>query len=369
VTAAIRLSDDQRLQWLRLIRSDGIGPATFRELINHFGSATAAIDALPALAERSGRRIRVCPTAEAEREIDATAAIDAALIAIGEPEYPPWLRAADGAPPLIAVRGNRQVLSRPIIAVVGSRNASIAGRKFARSIAHDLGAAGFVVASGLAVGIDAAAHEGSMDSGTIAVFAGGLDRIYPPDNAALADKVLLNGAHLTEMPMGWEPRAKDFPRRNRIVSGLALGVVVVEAATRSGSLLTAQRASDQGRLVFAVPGSPLDPRAAGTNRLIKDGAVLTTSLEDILAEIQPMLGRVPEPALGVAENEHHAPDPVDADANDRARVEGALGKAPVTYDEIVRFTGLKPAVVHLVLIELDLAGRIERHRGGTVSLA
>jgi DNA processing protein len=369
---AIRLSDAQRRDWLRLIRSDGVGPVTFRELVNHFGSATAALAALPDLGARSGRRIRICPTADAERELEATAAAGGQVMALGEPEYPPWLRAAEGAPPLIVVRGNHTVLARPIVSIVGSRNASVAGRKFAFMLARGVGETGFAVASGLAVGIDAAAHEGSLATGTIAVFAGGVDFIYPKENAALAEKILAEGAHLSEMPIGYEPRAQDFPRRNRIISGLAMGIVVVEAADRSGSLVTARRATDQGRLVFAVPGSPLDPRAAGTNRLIKDGATMVTSVDDILAEVRPMLGQVPAPAITLAETEPDEPrgvPPTDAAEADRARVEEALGKTPVTLDEIVRFTGLKPAVVHLVLLELDLAGRIERHPGQRVSLA
>ncbi len=345
------------------------GPVTFRELINHFGSASAALDAIPDLAQRGGRRIRITSVADAEREITAAGALGVRLVAIGEPDYPPWLRAIDGAPPLIAVRGNRDCLSSPMVSVVGSRNASVAGRKFAVTIARGLGEAGLVVASGLARGIDAAAHEATLATGTVAVFAGGLDRVYPDENAALATRILADGAHISEMPMGWEPRARDFPRRNRIISGLGVGVVVVEAAQRSGSLITARTAADQGRLVFAVPGSPLDPRAGGTNRLIKDGATMVTAIEDILAEIQPMLGR--EPAASptpLAESDHEASLPREAEEDERERVIAALGKTPVEVDEIIRFTGFRPAVIHLILIELDLAGRLERHPGQRVSL-
>jgi DNA processing protein len=364
------LTDDQRLAWLRLIRSENIGPATFRDLINHFGSAAAALDAVPQLAERGGRRIRVATEAEAEREMTAAAAIGARMIAMGEPDYPAWLRHTDGAPPLITVRGDSACLTRPVVAIVGSRNASIAGRKFAMHLAVGLGERGYVVASGLARGIDAAAHEASLATGTIAVLAGGLDRVYPTENVPLADRILAaKGVHLTEMPMGWEPRARDFPRRNRIVSGLALGVVIVEAASRSGSLITARMAGEQGRLVFAVPGSPLDPRSAGTNRLIRDGAQIVTELDDILVQLEPMLGRdgglpseVDEPGA-----HDHAAGP-EADDSDRARIIESLGPTPVALDEIIRFTALRPAIVHLVLLELALAGRIERHPGGRVSL-
>ena len=255
-----------------------------------------------------------------------------------------------------------------MVAIVGSRNASIAGRKFSAQIARGLGEAGFAVASGLARGIDAAAHAAALATGTVAVFAGGLDRPYPPDNVELAERIVASGgAHVSEMPMGWEPRARDFPRRNRIISGLSLAVVVVEAAQRSGSLITARRAADQGRLVFAVPGSPLDPRAGGTNRLIKEGATIVTAVDDIIGEITPMMAREPgAPAPIVADREGDTA--IDAADGDRDRIVEALGQTPVEIDEIIRFTGLTPAVVHLVLLELDLAGRIERHAGGRVAL-
>jgi DNA processing protein len=286
---------------------------------------------------------------------------------LGEADYPSWLAHIDSAPPLIALRGDAAVLQRPAVAIVGSRNASVGGVKFAKQLARDLGARGYVVASGLARGIDAAAHEASVATGTIAVLAGGLDRIYPPENTALADRIIAEGGvHLTEMPLGWEPRARDFPRRNRLVSGLSLGVVVIEAADRSGSLITARLAGEQGRIVFAVPGSPLDPRAAGTNRLLRDGARIVTGVDDIIGEIEPMIAR--EPARDMPSAPDGAPQPADAGDADREKILDALGSAPVEVDEIVRFTGLKPALVHLVLLELDLAGRIGRHPGGRVSL-
>ena len=362
------LTDDQRLAWLRLIRSDNIGPVTFRELINHFGSAAEALEAVPDLARHGGRAIRLASVADAERELAAADAIGARFVAIGEADYPAWLRAIDGAPPLIAVRGSGACLTRPAVAVVGSRNASIAGRKFAMQIAIGLGEAGFTVVSGLARGIDAAAHTAALASGTVAVYAGGLDRPYPPENldlaAAIVDK---GGAHVSEMPMGHVPRGKDFPRRNRIISGMSVAVVVVEAALRSGSLITARLAGEQGRLVFAVPGSPLDPRAGGTNQLIKDGATIVTELGDIVAEIAPMLER-PAPPPSAREPGPDGSIASDADDSDRARIVEAMGTTPVEIDEIIRFTGLRPAVVRLVLIELDLAGRIEHHAGGRLSL-
>jgi DNA processing protein len=363
--AVARLSDEERLARLRLIRSENIGPVTFRELIRRYGSADAALAAVPDLAQRAGRRIRIASAAEAERELAAVVAAGARLIAAGEPEYPAWLAHIDDAPPLLAVRGDPACLARPIVSIVGSRNASVAGRKFAMKIAAGLGERGYVIASGLARGIDAAAHEAAVATGTVAVYAGGLDRLFPLENADLASRIIANGgAHISEMPMGWEPRARDFPRRNRVVAGLAVGVVVVEAARQSGSLITARLAAEQGRLVFAVPGSPLDPRAAGTNQLIRDGAHIVT--EDVATALSPMLGRAAEPARpGAAEGDEIAGEADDAD---RARLIEALGPTPVAIDDIIRFTGLRPPVVHLLLVELALAGRIERHPGQSVSL-
>jgi DNA processing protein len=367
-SAGLRLDDRERLAWLRLIRSDGIGPITFRELLEHFGSAAAAIDAVPDLAARGGRRLRICPAEAAGAEIDGLDHMGARLIGIGEADYPSWLAHIDSAPPLIALRGSAAPLARPTVAIVGSRNASIGGVKFARQIARDLGERGYVVASGLARGIDAAAHEASIASGTVAVLAGGLDRIYPAENLGLAERIVAEGgAHLSEMPLGWEPRARDFPRRNRIVSGLSVGVVVIEAAERSGSLITARLAGEQGRLVFAVPGSPLDPRSAGTNRLLRDGARIVTGVDDIIGEIEPMIAREPDRPLRVSDVDGGT-HPADAGDGDRQKIVDALGSAPVEVDEIVRYTDLKPAIIHLILLELDLAGRISRHPGGRVSL-
>jgi DNA processing protein len=365
--SAIVLSDAQRLDWLRLIRTPSIGPVTFRELINHFGSAAGALDALPGLLRRAGKAIRVTTVDDAERELGAAAAFGARFVALGESGYPQWLRAIDGAPPLLAVRGDSSCAARPAVGIVGSRNASVAGRKIAAEIAVGLGASGFAIVSGLARGIDAAAHRASIATGTIAAFAGGLDRPYPPENVPLAGEIVAAGGCLvSEMPMGHEPRAKDFPRRNRLISGISLAVVIVEAALRSGSLITARLAAEQGRLVFAVPGSPLDPRAGGTNRLIRDGATIVTSVEEIVAEIMPMLGREPPPHDLAREPE--PPMAADASDDERSRVIEALGPTPVEIDEIIRFTAARPAAVRLILIELDLAGRLEHHPGGRVSL-
>ncbi len=368
--AGIPLSEAQQLAWLRLIRSENVGPVTFRELINHFGTAAAALEALPDLSRRAGRRIRVCSADEAAAEYEGVRRRGATLVTLGEPAYPPWLRQIDDAPPVLTVHGTPGVLTLPMVAVVGSRNASVVGRKFAMTLARGVGDGGYAVASGLARGIDAAAHEAALAGGTVAVFAGGVDHLYPAENAGLAERIVgAGGALVSEMPLGWEPRARDFPRRNRIVSGLALGVLIVEAAERSGSLITARFAAEQGRLVFAVPGSPLDPRAAGANRLIKGGATLVTEARDILEALAPIAGGGPTAVPEVLrECEPLSLPSDDAAPDERAQILEALSPSPTGIDEIIRFTGARPAMVHLVLIELDLAGRLERHPGGRVSL-
>lgn len=368
VREGVRLSDEQRLDWLQLIRSDNVGPRTFRALVNHYGGARGAIAALPELARRGGasRPIKACPRDEAERELTAARRLDITLIALGENDYPRRLRMIDDAPPLISVRGVVAALAQSMVAMVGSRNASAAGAKFAERLARELGEAGFVVVSGLARGVDAAAHRASLATGTIAVLAGGLDHVYPAEHGGLCDQIVMAGAALTEMPLGWEPRARDFPRRNRLISGLALGVVVVEAARRSGSLITARMALEQGREVFAVPGSPLDPRAEGTNGLLKQGATLVTEAADVITVLRPILGQatehpIKEPdAAGYAAAEPHA--------SERARITALLGPTAVAIDDLIRLSGSPPALVRTVLLELDIAGRLERHSGGLVSL-
>lgn len=373
-----RLDDGQRLACLRLIRSENVGPATFRALINHFGGARAALEALPELSARGGRRtaIRVCPEAAAEAELAAAERIGARPLFTIEPGYPAALAVVERAPPLIYVKGDDRLLSQPVIGIVGSRSASAAGQQLARQLAAGLGQAGYVIASGLALGIDTAAHHAALETGTVAVLAGGLDVIYPPQNADLHRAIADRGCLVSEQPPGFQPRGNDFPRRNRIISGLSLGVVVVEAARRSGSLITARRAADQGREVFAVPGHPLDPRAAGTNQLLKDGATLVTCAEDVVNALQPF-GR-PYHAVPSPEPFREPATPLDAApaadllpevaGDDRARVTAALGPAPVHVDELARATGLPIRIVQTVLLELALAGRVEHHGSQLVSL-
>lgn len=364
-----RLTDAERRAWLRLARTENIGPATFAALLARFGDAGEALDAAPRLARRGGGELRCPSDAEAAREIEALAALSGRMIACVEPEFPAGLTALDPPPPLIAVIGDAGVLARDMVAIVGARNASALGIKLAQRISTDLGAAGLVIASGLARGIDHAAHQGALSSGTVAVVAGGVDVVYPPENRALYESIRAQGAIVSEMPLGAAPLSRHFPRRNRIISGLARGIVVIEAAERSGSLITAQYAAEQGREVFAVPGSPLDPRAKGANRLIRDGATLTESADDVLTVLRPILGQT----FREPDERASGPAPVDAalaeQEADRVRnlVEEKLSPAPVEIDELIRQCGAPAAAVLTILLELELAGRIARHPGNRVS--
>ena len=365
------LSDAERLDWLRLIRSENVGPVTFLQLLHHYGSAGEAFRALPELARRGGRRatLGIHPAAEAEREIEALDALGGRFVALVEADYPPALAATSDAPPLLAVLGHAQLLRQRMIAIVGARNASASGNRFARQIAAELGAEGFVIASGLARGIDASAHEGALKHGTIAVVAGGVDVAYPPENAALSERIIEQGALIAEQPVGTVPQGRHFPSRNRIISGVALGVIVIEAAARSGSLITARLAADQGREVFAVPGSPLDPRCRGTNNLIRNGAVLCESAADVTGALEGALRR----PLDEGRAPDFAPSPPSppADAElERARraVLEKLGPTPVAVDEIIRQCQVTAAVALTVLLEFDLAGRLDRHPGNLISL-
>lgn len=363
------LDDRERRAWLRLARTENVGPVTFASLIARFGSASAALAELPRMAARGGKRNFVLPPErESAQEIEALGQLDGRLIAACEPDYPQGLAALEPPPPVIAMLGHAPLLKREMVAIVGARNASALARKFAFVMAQELAASDLAVVSGLARGIDAAAHEGALATGTVAVLAGGVDVVYPPENQKLYDAIREQGAIISEMRLGEQPQARHFPRRNRLISGLARGLVVVEAAERSGSLITAQYALEQGREIFAVPGSPLDPRAKGANRLIREGATLTESAEDVLAVLGPMLGG------GFREPEGRGPDiladaaALEAEA-DRVRqlVEEALGPAPIAVDMLIRLTGVPASAVLTVLLELELAGRCQRHPGNLVS--
>ena len=358
---------EDQIARLRLIRSDNIGPVTYFQLLARFGSAAAALDAVPDLAARGGGRApRLASRAAIEREIEQVAKLGARYLFLGQGLYPPLLAEIETAPPALIVKGHVSLLDKPAIAMVGARNASAAACRFARTLAQGLGAAGTVVVSGLARGIDTAAHDGALETGTIAVIAGGVDIFYPPENEERQRAIAERGLLIAEQPPGVEPRARHFPYRNRIIAGLAQGTVVVEAAPRSGSLITARYATEFGRDVMAVPGSPLDPRAQGCNSLIREGAILIQNAEDVLETIRPFSLR-PLAQKGL---DYHAPSASpDTSETERRTVTNLLSPTPVGVDEIIRQSGLAPSIVHTVLLELELAGRLERHAGGKVSLA
>ncbi len=354
------LAPDERLARWRLIRTDRIGPLSCLGLIGQHGSAMAAIAALAA----NPAAPAVAPAAAVELEEAGLAALGAWSLVWGEPDYPAALAAIADPPIVLAARGRRELLHRPGVAIVGARNASGTGRRFAESTAGELGAAGFVVVSGMARGIDAAAHRGALATGTIGVLATGIDVAYPTENRALHDSIGVAGLLLAEAMAGTGPRPENFPRRNRIVAGLALGVVVVEAAERSGSLITARLAAEQGREVFAVPGSPLDARCKGTNGLIRSGAVLMESAADVIDALRPQTA----PPRRIAP----APPPFPTAPAEPEGTAGSileqLGPTPLSVDELVRQCQLSQAAVAAVLLELELEGRIERHPGHKVSL-
>ena len=364
------LDDKERHAWLRLARTENVGPVTFASLIARFGSAATALKELPRLAARGGssKNFVLPPEDDVAREIQDLTRLGGRLIASCEPDFPPGLAAIEPPPPIIAVLGHAALLQREMVAMVGARNASALGRKFAFTLAQELAQADLAVASGLARGIDTAAHEGALKAGTVAVLAGGVDVVYPPENQKLYDAIRAEGAIISEMRLGEAPQARHFPRRNRLISGLARGLVVVEAAERSGSLITANYALEQGREIFAVPGSPLDPRAKGANRLIRDGATLIENAEDVLAVLRPILSR----GFGEPDGAPLTPAPDTAALEqeaDRVRraIEEALGPAPAAVDELIRLTGASASAVLTVLLELELAGRCRRHPGNLVS--
>ncbi len=360
------LNDDERIAWVQLARTENVGPVAFAGLLARFGSAGRALEALPELARRAGRArsLRAPSPAEAHAELAAGERAGARLLAVCEPGYPARLAAVDPPPPLLWVRGDAALLNRPAVAVVGARIASAAGQRFARSLAADLGREGFVVVSGLARGVDGAAHQGALPTGTVAVLAGGVDDLYPPEHAELYDRIAETGCIVSENEPGRRAQARDFPRRNRIISGLSQGVIVVEAELRSGSLITARLAAEQGREVFAVPGSPLEPRARGTNDLIRQGAVLCEGVEDVLAALQPAL-IAREPDRRWSDLAAAAPgNDMDQAAE---RVAALLSPTPSSVDELARLSGLAPPTVFAALVELSLVGRAALLPGGLAS--
>ncbi len=395
-----RLTDQQRFDWLRLTRSENVGPRTFRALTTNCGGVAAALKALPELARRGGakRPIRIASVEDIEKELIAARKLGVRFLALGEPDYPTALQEIDSAPPILALRGQAAVLRKAAVAIVGSRNASAAGLTFAERLARGVGQAGFVIVSGLARGIDQRAHAASLETGAVGVLAGGHGKPYPNEAVPLMERMVELGAVLSEMPIEWEPRGRDFPRRNRIVSGLALGVVVVEAARGSGSLITARFALEQNRQVFAVPGSPLDPRAEGTNDLLKQGASICTGPDDVVTALEPVRsddlvamreasGEAGEPLWG--EQSLYGVDPQSTprtrpgeefddasgapfSAGDEAeaareRIVALLSPSPITLDELARAAETSARAVRVALLELEVAGRVE-YSGNRVAL-
>jgi DNA processing protein len=356
-------SGNESVDWLRLARTESVGSSTFAFLIARYGSASTALDALPALARRGGREgpLRVPTADEAQREIAAGEAMGARLLCGHTLDFPRLLAVLDSPPPLIWTLGDTALLARRTVAIVGARAASSAGRRFARDLAADLGEAGCVVVSGMARGIDAAAHEGALETGTVAVLAGGVDDVYPPENKPLADAVRLKGCLVSERPLGFVARAADFPRRNRLISGLSLGVIIVEAELRSGSLITARLAGEQGRDVFAVPGSPMDPRARGSNDLLRQGAYLVESAEDVLRVLGAPDG-VTEPGSPQIEPFKNVAEDLDDPAIQR--LESLLSATPTRLDDLARDAGISSAAAAAALVELSLADRAELLPGG-----
>jgi len=359
-------TEEDRFSWLRLMRSRKVGPATFRRLMHEHGSAQNALAALPEVARAAGiNGYETCPTGVIEAELKAAKAAKARLLCLGSADYPSMLADLPDAPPLLWAIGDMSILHRKMIALVGARNCSSLGARMARALADGLGANGHVVVSGLARGIDTAAHKAALETGTVAVMAGGVDVIYPAENTDLARDIALRGLRLSEQPMGVTPQARHFPRRNRIISGLAQAVVVVEAAAKSGSLITARDALDQGRDVLAVPGHPFDARAAGCNLLIREGATLVRSVDDVVEALPPqapdLFDARPKPA----------PDHVQPVSTDdlQGMILSRLGPSPVAEDQLIRDVQVPASAVGPVLVELELAGRIHRQAGGLLSLA
>jgi DNA processing protein len=364
--------DAQRLDWLQLIRSENVGPHTFRLLINRYGGARAALEALPALSQKGGlkRQIRICSREKAAQELEKAQALGASLILMGEAHYPKLLAYTYSAPPCLYVLGRTDVLNRPAIGIVGSRKSSALGVEMASILGRDLAKAEYLVVSGLARGVDGAAHRASMERGTVAVIAGGPDTIYPPEHKDLARAICDNGAVICEEGPGYQTRAQDFPRRNRIIAGMSLGVVVVEAALRSGSLITARQALEENRQVFAVPGSPLDPRAVGTNKLIKDGAILTRDAIDIISEFSSfetpnLFAQEPTEIAYETANLSDQPEP---EQSQREIVQQALSPSPIAMDRLSHITAMPAGIIISILLEMEIAGQIERHPGQRVSL-
>lgn len=362
------VDDEDRLARLRLIRTENVGPITFRQLMARFGTAQEALDALPSLAGRAGRRRRLAiPSAsDAAGEIEALDAYGGRMFHLGDRDYPSLLAATEDAPPVLTIMGRGDLLNRPTMAIVGSRNASTNGKRMAAQFAAEIGRAGYCIASGMAMGIDTAAHHGSIETGTVAVLAGGIDVVYPRENKDLYRALAERGTIVAEMPFGTVGQARHFPRRNRIISGLASAVLIVEATLRSGSLITARLAADQGRDVYAIPGSPLDPRARGGNDLIRKGAALIETPEEIIAALDQQLS-APRSDYAVTFPPPRQPVPIDDGNALRQRLLTAMGPTAVAVDDLIADLATDAASVSSLLLELELAGTVERRPGGKIA--
>jgi len=365
MNAPAPLAQDEAFARIRLLRSPNIGPVSYSQLLRRFGSAEGALAALPDLAARGGKGYQPAPRERIEREVAAVRAAGARYLFHDAPGYPELLARAEGAPPILIVRGDVSLAAQPCVALVGARNASAAAVKLARDFAHALAGEGFIVVSGLARGIDGAAHEGALPR-TIGVIASGIDIAYPPQHANLQERIASDALLIAEQPPGTEPRGSHFPSRNRIIAGLALGTLVVEAAPKSGSLITARLAGEYGREVMAIPGSPLDARSHGCNQLIREGAVLVQSPEDV-AELLSGFDGAPRSSLRESQPSYASTEDVTAD--DPADIASLLTTAPVSVDELVRQSGAGAGAVQMALLELEIAGQLVRHAGGRVSLA
>jgi len=368
------VDDQERINWIRLIRSENVGPVSFHNLLEVHGNVENALDALPSMSLRGGRTkpVKVASVSQCEKELDVTRQMGGTIITACEPEFPILLKQLRDFPPIITVYGNDQILNHHSVAIVGSRNASANGCRFSEKLAHDIGQHHLMVISGLARGVDTAAHRGALKSGTIAVMAGGLNHIYPPENKELFRSIGENGAVITEMPYDAVPKAQNFPRRNRIISGMSLGVVVVEANFRSGSLITSRMALEQSREVFAVPGFPLDPRSVGTNDLIKQGAHLVSSASDVVDVIKPLCHSPQNYLNDSANQDYHVPKvkPLSEKKLNEVRslVVAKIGASPTAVNDIVSQTGLAPNIILTILLEMELAGKLDRHPGNKVSV-
>lgn len=359
-------ADETLLDWLQLSRSENVGPLTFHRLVQRYKTPQNALGSLPELASRGGRKrpLKIASRVSVEKELITTRSHGADIITMESPAYPPLLRQIDSAPPVITVKGRLDLLESPLFAIVGARNASAMGKKMAFQLAQSLGQQQWTIASGLARGIDGAAHLGSLKQGTVAILAGGIDQVYPIENQKLYDRIGGEGVLLAESAFGVQPQSTLFPRRNRIISGISRCVLVIEAALKSGSLITARYALEQGRDVFAIPGHPLDPRARGCNQLIKNGAILVETIEDIQGEISP------NSPLNFKEDPCIFPESITSSSLEfsRSLIKENLSYVPISIDELIRECQLSASEVGIILLEMEIAGTIERLPGGKVSL-